>query len=63
MTIDRPDGSDELSAARVEHVTGVAPQAVFDHAKIEHANQRYTLIYYLPYEILIVLPVLISCYK
>ena len=37
MTIDRPDGSDELSAARVEHVTGVAPQAVFDHAKIERA--------------------------
>jgi GTP cyclohydrolase IA len=37
VTIDHLDGSDELSAARVEHVTGIAPQAVFDHAKIEHA--------------------------
>jgi GTP cyclohydrolase IA len=37
VTVDHVDGSDELSAARVEHVTGIAPQAVFDHAKIEHA--------------------------
>ena len=28
---------DSVSAARVEHVTGVAPDAVFDHAKIEQA--------------------------
>jgi GTP cyclohydrolase IA len=28
---------DEISAARVAHVTGVEPQAVFDHAKVEQA--------------------------
>jgi len=31
------DESDGLSAARVEHVTGLSPEAVFDHAKIERA--------------------------
>lgn len=31
------DEGDGLSAARVEHVTGISPAAVFDHAKIEHA--------------------------
>jgi GTP cyclohydrolase I len=31
------NGHDEVSAARVEHVTGVAPAGVFDHAKIEEA--------------------------
>jgi len=28
---------DEVSAARVEHVTGISPAEVFDHAKIERA--------------------------
>jgi len=28
---------DEVSAARVEHVTGISPAEVFDHAKIEQA--------------------------
>ena len=31
------NGDDGVSAARVEHVTGVAPAAVFDHVKIEQA--------------------------
>lgn len=35
--MDHRDDSDGLSAARVEHVTGIIPAAVFDHAKIEHA--------------------------
>jgi len=29
--------NDEVSAARVEHVTGISPAEVFDHAKIEQA--------------------------
>ena len=37
MTVSDTNGHDEVSAARVEHVTGVAPGAVFDHAKIEQA--------------------------
>jgi GTP cyclohydrolase I len=36
-TVNETNGHDEVSAARVEHVTGVAPEAVFDHAKIEQA--------------------------
>jgi GTP cyclohydrolase I len=35
--MNRVNDNDGLSAARVEHVTGVAPQAVFDHAKVEQA--------------------------
>ena len=31
------NGDEGISAARVEHVTGVSPDAVFDHAKIEQA--------------------------
>ena len=37
-TVNDTNGHDDsVSAARVEHVTGVAPDAVFDHAKIEQA--------------------------
>jgi len=31
------DSNDGVSAARVEHVTGISPEQVFDHAKIEQA--------------------------
>jgi GTP cyclohydrolase IA len=31
------NGQEEVSVARVEHVTGVTPEGVFDHAKIEQA--------------------------
>ena len=36
-TASGTNGQDEASVARVEHVTGVTPDAVFDHAKIEQA--------------------------
>jgi GTP cyclohydrolase I len=37
MTVNHANDHDEVSAARVAHVTGVEPQAVFDHAKVEQA--------------------------
>ena len=37
MTVSGTNGHDEISAARVGHVTGVVPDAVFDHEKIEQA--------------------------
>jgi GTP cyclohydrolase I len=36
-TVSETNGHDGISAARVEHVTGVVPAGVFDHAKIEQA--------------------------
>ena len=36
-TVTGTNGHDEVSAARVEHVTGVTPDGVFDHGKIEQA--------------------------
>jgi GTP cyclohydrolase IA len=36
-TAEDAGGAGEVAAARVRHVTGVEPQATFDHAKIERA--------------------------
>jgi GTP cyclohydrolase IA len=36
-TMNHANDHDEVSAARVAHVTGVEPQAVFNHAKVEQA--------------------------